>query len=293
VSFVEAVRVCFSKYVTFTGRARRSEYWWFVLFGGLVYIVAAILSSAASSSVFVVIAVLALLLPTLAVLVRRLHDTSRSGWWYFISLVPLVGGIFLLVYLASDSTPGSNEYGEHHQGGYLEGSQYPGGPYPGGQFQGQPPALVKSGPNLNRNDLVVLGAGALMLVVSLLPWYGASYLGSSISTTAWDAGVGAWGSVILVVAVAGVAAVRAFGGGVFPGNSAVIWNLVTAAVSGLAVLFILLRWATYPDPPSFPGFSAGAKFGTYLGLILAVVQAVFGTLLIVSTGQLPWARRAA
>jgi hypothetical protein len=158
--------------------------------------------------------------------------------------------------------PGSNEYGEHHQGGYLEGSQYQGGFCPGEQYQGQPAALVRSSSNPNRNDLVVLGAGALMFVVSLLPWYGASYLGGSFSANAWNAGVGAWGSVILVVAVAGVTAVRAFGGGVFPGNSAVIWNLVTAAVSGLAVLFILLRWATYPDLPSFPGFSAGAKFDT-------------------------------
>ena len=110
MSFTEAVRTCLSKYTTFTGRARRPEYWWFVLFGIGIYIVAAILDAITKTPIFVIVAALALLLPSLAAAVRRLHDTSRSGWWYFISLVPLIGGIILLVFMASDSTPGPNQY---------------------------------------------------------------------------------------------------------------------------------------------------------------------------------------
>ena len=136
MSFVEAIRVCFSKYGTFTGRARRSEYWWFALFGAIVYVVASILDGAAHTVAFVVIALLGLLVPSIAVAVRRLHDTTRSGWWYFISLVPLVGGIILLVYFVSDSTPGSNEYGASPKGGTGGGGEYPGGQYGGGQYPG-------------------------------------------------------------------------------------------------------------------------------------------------------------
>jgi uncharacterized membrane protein YhaH (DUF805 family) len=134
VSFVESIRVCFSKYATFTGRARRSEYWWFALLGFLVYFVAAVLDAVAHTPAFVVIAILGLLVPSLAVAVRRLHDTGRSGWWYFISLVPLIGGIILLVYLASDSALGTNAYGDSPKDGPYPGGGYDGGNFAGGQY---------------------------------------------------------------------------------------------------------------------------------------------------------------
>ena len=111
MSFPEAVRACLSQYVTFTGRARRSEYWWFVLFVALVSLVASSIDFAANIMVFQVIAGVALLLPNLAVAVRRLHDTDRTGWWLLIGLVPVVGTIVLLVFMLFDSDPEANKYG--------------------------------------------------------------------------------------------------------------------------------------------------------------------------------------
>jgi uncharacterized membrane protein YhaH (DUF805 family) len=120
MEFGEAVRVCFGKYADFTGRATRPEFWWFALFTLLVGVGASILlaigfRAGAGAAVFVAVVIalcyLALLLPYLAVMVRRLHDTSRSGWWWFISLIPFVGGIVLLVLLASVGTAGPNAYG--------------------------------------------------------------------------------------------------------------------------------------------------------------------------------------
>jgi uncharacterized membrane protein YhaH (DUF805 family) len=120
MSFVTAVRSVLSKYVEFGGRARRAEYWWFVLFSILVGIVASILDmalgmdfegSVMSGGLFNLIANLALLLPSLAVAVRRLHDTDRSGWWILIVLIPLIGAIVLLVFFVQDGTPGPNRFG--------------------------------------------------------------------------------------------------------------------------------------------------------------------------------------
>ena len=111
MSFADAVRSAFSKYVTFSGRARRSEFWWFALFAGIVYIVAGIIDAAIGNQVLGYLVGLALLLPSLAVTVRRLHDTGRSGWWILIGLVPLIGAIVLLVFEVQDSQPGTNSYG--------------------------------------------------------------------------------------------------------------------------------------------------------------------------------------
>ena len=119
MGFAEAVRTVLSKYVVFSGRARRSEFWWFALFSFLVSLVAAILDAAlgtdfgdgaSSSGLFQVIATLALFLPGLAVAIRRLHDTSRVGWWYLIGLIPFIGWIVLLVFFVLDSH-GDNKYG--------------------------------------------------------------------------------------------------------------------------------------------------------------------------------------
>lgn len=112
MSFTDAVRVCLSKYATFSGRARRSEYWWWVLFQFLVAIAATVVDQVVTGSVVGIIATLAFVVPSLAVAWRRLHDTGRSGAWYFIALVPFVGFIVLLVFMVSDSEPGpQNAYG--------------------------------------------------------------------------------------------------------------------------------------------------------------------------------------
>jgi len=106
------------RYADFEGRARRSEYWFFVLFSYISIIVVSVVFGILGSMVSEVVGMiglvgvmLALFVPQLAVYVRRLHDTGKSGWWILFGLVPLVGSIVLLVFLCTDSTPGSNQYG--------------------------------------------------------------------------------------------------------------------------------------------------------------------------------------
>ena len=106
------------KYAVFDGRARRKEYWFFYLFYfifmiGLMIIdgVTGSLSEDAGLGLLSGIFVLAMIIPGIAVGIRRLHDTDRSGWWLLISLVPLIGGIWLIVLLVLDGTAGSNQYG--------------------------------------------------------------------------------------------------------------------------------------------------------------------------------------
>lgn len=115
----------FNKYATFTGRARRKEYWTFLLVNLVIILVVQIFivsTKNTSHSVAIVLVLsyvaycLILILPSIAVIVRRLHDTGRSGWWYFISVVPIIGGVWLLVLMCLDSTPGENEYGPNPKG---------------------------------------------------------------------------------------------------------------------------------------------------------------------------------
>ncbi len=107
-----------NKYATFSGRSQRSEYWYFVLFYILIHMVLAFVDNFTGSfdadrgfGLLGGLFTLAVLLPSIAVGVRRLHDTSRSGWWLLISFIPLIGTIVLLVFFVQDSTPGDNEYG--------------------------------------------------------------------------------------------------------------------------------------------------------------------------------------
>ena len=141
MDFPTAVRTCLSKYVDFTGRARRSEYWWFVLFGFLVGIVTSILDGIlgtgyddTTGGVVNSLGNLALLLPSLAVGVRRLHDIGKSGWWLLLWLIPIIGWIILIVWFCKDSDQGSNEHGpspKEDGAGYQPG-QYPPPPPPTG-----------------------------------------------------------------------------------------------------------------------------------------------------------------
>ena len=121
MSFGQAVRTVFSKYATFSGRARRSEYWWWYLFVTIVFVVAAIIDAAAGLTFgdttyaggwLGSIAGLVLLLPNLAVGVRRLHDTGRSGWWLLLGFVPFIGIIVLLYFFIIDSEY-DNKYGPY------------------------------------------------------------------------------------------------------------------------------------------------------------------------------------
>ena len=99
-------------YANFKGRARRKEYWMFVLCNFIIGIVFGLLTTVVPVLwVLSLIYSLAILIPGLAVAVRRLHDTSRSGLWILISLVPLIGGIWLLVLMFLDGTAGDNKWG--------------------------------------------------------------------------------------------------------------------------------------------------------------------------------------
>lgn len=115
MSFGEAISDGFSKYATFSGRSSRSAYWWWILFYVLIIIGASIIDAAIKSPVVAGLTWLAFIIPNLAVLVRRLHDTDRSGWWVLIGLIPLVGAIILIVFACTDSGP-PNKYGDGPDG---------------------------------------------------------------------------------------------------------------------------------------------------------------------------------
>jgi uncharacterized membrane protein YhaH (DUF805 family) len=141
MSFIESIKTVLSKYAVFNGRARRSEFWWYYLAVAIVQTILYValivpgLSAYAAATMdytaagdpaaavpampgslvagYIIISIvgLALLLPGLGVTIRRLHDTNRSGFWIFFSLVPVVGPIMLIVWEASNGTPGPNQFG--------------------------------------------------------------------------------------------------------------------------------------------------------------------------------------
>ena len=138
MSFMDAVKTCFGKYATFSGRALRSEFWWYVLFIFIAQIVLGMVDRAAFGPSELMnmsatgmqgmqdgmgfafsyqpqpitgIFMLATLVPSLAVGARRLHDTGRSGWWQLLVLIPLIGVIVLIVFWASKGSDSENTYG--------------------------------------------------------------------------------------------------------------------------------------------------------------------------------------
>jgi uncharacterized membrane protein YhaH (DUF805 family) len=104
-------------YVNFQGRARRKAYWMFVLFNIIALVILSLIEGALGLSgqngygILTGLYSLAIILPLIALAVRRLHDTGRSGWWILIGLVPLIGPIVLIVFYVTDSQPGTNQYG--------------------------------------------------------------------------------------------------------------------------------------------------------------------------------------
>lgn len=110
------------KYAVFSGRARRKEYWMFALFNVIIAVLLLVLggilginSDRYGTNVLYWLYFLAVFLPSLAVTVRRLHDTGRTGWWVLIGFVPFIGGIIMLVFMLLDSVP-DNEYGPNPKG---------------------------------------------------------------------------------------------------------------------------------------------------------------------------------
>ena len=105
VGFVDAVKLFFTHYADFSTRSRRSEYWWVILFTTIAGSIAtAILND------YVWIWSLAILIPSIAIAVRRLHDIGKAGTWYLLNLIPLVGSIILIVWFCKDSTE-DNQWG--------------------------------------------------------------------------------------------------------------------------------------------------------------------------------------
>ncbi len=183
MSPLEAIQSVLRNAFRFDGRASRSEYWWWVLawivgwFLALVVIGTLVAGSvrgadsgsrgASVAAGIIALAGLILIIPSLAVFVRRLHDTGRSGWWWLIGLIPYIGGFVLLVFTALDSQPGPNRWGPPPVGSsyfdprtwrmYANGQGWAAGPPPGwGQpgwqpapgwtYTGQPPGPILSQP---------------------------------------------------------------------------------------------------------------------------------------------------
>jgi len=105
MNFQQAVATCFAKYVDFSGRASRAEYWWFFL----AYLVLAVVGSLIHQYLYFIV-VLAFILPMLSAGARRLHDIGKSGWWLLLGLIPLVN-LVLLYFTVQPSDPESNAYG--------------------------------------------------------------------------------------------------------------------------------------------------------------------------------------
>lgn len=129
MGFMEAVKMAlFQRFVDFQGRSRRSEYWWFFLFQFLFSIVgqivigilaAAIPILGAVLGIVFLIALLALILPGIAVSIRRLHDLDKSGWWLLIGLIPLAG-LILLYWFCLTGTDGDNRFGSDPKGNVAD-----------------------------------------------------------------------------------------------------------------------------------------------------------------------------
>ncbi len=124
--FIDTVK---NKYADFRGRATRSEYWYFVLFYFIISFIARLIDinlinpsldlppeAAMQGSVFTSIFALAVLLPQIAVSIRRLHDIGKSGWWYLLMFIPILGWLVLIYFYIQESQPGTNAYGANQKG---------------------------------------------------------------------------------------------------------------------------------------------------------------------------------
>ena len=111
MNFGQAISSGFSNYVNFSSRAARSEYWFWVLFVIIAEIVTSAIDYVIGIQLVTSIFALATLLPGIAVGVRRLHDTDRSGWWLLLGVIPIVGAIILIIWFCSKGTDGPNRFG--------------------------------------------------------------------------------------------------------------------------------------------------------------------------------------
>ncbi|MGZ2743331.1 DUF805 domain-containing protein [Burkholderia stagnalis] len=119
MNFTDAIQSVFNQYARFDGRARRAEYWYFALLTFIVSIACQLVTMAGGSentialllAIAALLVSLALVVPSISVTVRRLHDVGRSGWFLLIALIPIVGGIILFVWMCSRGNDGPNRFG--------------------------------------------------------------------------------------------------------------------------------------------------------------------------------------
>jgi len=123
MNFTAAIRSFWSRFADFKGRSRRSEYWYVQVFLVVTNLAVAGIDLAlmdgdvdrfianGGGGIVGLIWIIATIVPALAVLIRRLHDTGKSGWWALVGFIPFVGAIVLLVFTVTDSSPGENKYG--------------------------------------------------------------------------------------------------------------------------------------------------------------------------------------
>jgi uncharacterized membrane protein YhaH (DUF805 family) len=112
VGFGQAISEAFKNTFTYSGRASRSAYWWFFLFDVICYVVAGILQRVHGPAIILAVIIYVIMFfVNLSLAVRRLHDTDKSGFWVLIGLIPIIGGIVLLVFYLMPGTPGPNRHG--------------------------------------------------------------------------------------------------------------------------------------------------------------------------------------
>ncbi|MXQ09302.1 DUF805 domain-containing protein [Alphaproteobacteria bacterium GH1-50] len=148
MSFTEAVRTCFRKYITVSGRARRAEFWWFALF----YLIVGAVLNAIDLSLFgpdtallSPIFGLVMFVPSITVAVRRLHDRDMSGWWWLLNFIPLIGTLILLVIYMLPGTNGANRFGPDPIRGRDDGRGGGSGGYRDDDGDYSPSSIPRSG----------------------------------------------------------------------------------------------------------------------------------------------------
>tara|TARA_B100001250_G_C19712006_1_gene749666 strand:+ start:175 stop:567 length:393 start_codon:yes stop_codon:yes gene_type:complete len=121
MTFIESIKTCFKKYITIKGRAPRSEYWWFQAMFAPLFLFVVIVSEAEnleSTSELIIwfyllcfVIVILSLIPIITVTIRRFHDTNKSGWYFLLGFIPLVGSLIVTVMMIPEGTKGKNKYG--------------------------------------------------------------------------------------------------------------------------------------------------------------------------------------
>ncbi|KJV10960.1 hypothetical protein VZ95_01560 [Elstera litoralis] len=118
MNFQESVQTCLRKFFDFQGRASRSEYWYFTLFSIVASVAASLFEPESMSGVFSGLVSLGLFFPSFAVFFRRMHDIDKSGWWWLLWLVPIIGWIVLIVLNVTKGTTGPNRFGDDPLAGH-------------------------------------------------------------------------------------------------------------------------------------------------------------------------------